>query len=150
VRNRISPYLEQTIASASPLELIRLYYQTAIQAVRDARGFLAQKNIKDRARCISLAHGILAELFRSLDRNAGDGKMANELGRLYAYMMRRLLDANFRQADEPLAEVLNVLLPLAEAWNAIAGQETSTQTPSEREAWHLGGESETGNYSASV
>ena len=76
--------------------------------------------------------------------------MANELGRLYAYMMRRLLDANFRQADEPLAEVLNVLLPLAEAWNAIAGQETSTQTPSEREAWHLGGESETGNYSASV
>ena len=43
MRNQISPYLEQTIASASPLELIRLYYQTAIQAVRDARAFLAQK-----------------------------------------------------------------------------------------------------------
>lgn len=150
MRNRISPYLEQTIASASPLELIRLYYQTAIQAVRDARAFLAQKNIHERVRCITLTHGILAELFRSLDKKAGDGKMANELGRLYAYMMRRLLDANFRQADEPLAEVLNLLLPLAEAWNMIAAQETTTQAASAPQVWQISADVEATNYSVSA
>ena len=149
MRNQISPYLEQTIASASPLELIRLYYQTAIQAVRDARAFLAQKNIKERVRCISLAHGVLAELFRSLDKKTGDGKLAGDLARLYAYMMRRLLDANFRQADEPLAEVLNLLLPLAEAWTAIASQEASAQAASAPQSWQVLAESETSNYSAS-
>jgi flagellar protein FliS len=148
VRNRISPYLEQTIASASPLELIRLYYQTAIQAVRDARVFLAQKDIKERVKCISLTHGILAELFRSLDKKAGDGKMASELGRLYAYMMRKLLDANFRQADEPLVEVLNLLIPLAEAWTAITVKEASAHVSAQ--PWQLQGDAETGNYSASV
>ncbi len=149
MRNRISPYLEQTIASASPLELIRLYYQTAIQAVRDARVFLAQRNIKERVRCLNLAHGVLAELHRSLDMKAGDGKMAAELARLYAYMMRRLLDANFRQADEPLAETLNLLLSLAEAWNSIAAQEASSQAASAPQAWHLPNEAEASNYSAS-
>jgi flagellar protein FliS len=149
VRNPISPYLEQTIASASPLELIRLYYQTAIQAVRDARAFLAQRNIKERVRCINLAHGVLAELFRSLDKKAGDGKLAGDLGRLYAYMMRRLLDANFRQADEPLAETLNLLLSLAEAWNAIAALDASAHAASAPESWHLPNESESSNYSAS-
>jgi flagellar protein FliS len=149
VRNRISPYLEQTIAAASPLELIRLYYQTAIQAVRDARAYLAQGNIKERVRCLNLAHGVLAELFRSLDKKAGDGKIAHELGRLYAYMMRRLLDANFRQADEPLAETLNLLLSLAEAWNAIATQEASANAAAAPQSWHLPEESETSNYSAS-
>ena len=150
MRNRISPYLEQTVASASPLELICLYYQTAIQAVRDARTFLAQKNIKERVRCISLAHGIAAELFRSLDKQAGDGKMAKDLGRLYAYIMRRLLDANFRQADEPLAEVLALLLSLAEAWSAIAAREISTQAASAPQVWQLSVEAETSNYSVSA
>jgi flagellar protein FliS len=149
VRNRISPYLEQTIASASPLELIRLYYQTAIQAVRDARTFLAERNIKERVRCINLAHGVLAELYRSLDKEAGDGKIADELGRLYAYMMRRLLDANFRKADEPLAETLNLLLSLAEAWNAIAAQEASSQAAAAPQSWHIPDESESSNYSVS-
>ena len=116
----IGPYLEQQILSASPLQLISLSYQTAIQAVREARGFVAQKNIVDRVRTISLAHGVLAELYRSLDFKAGNGEIARDLGRLYDYMMRRLLEVNASPQDEPLEEVLGLLCSLAEVWEQVA------------------------------
>lgn len=56
----------------------------------------------------------------SLDFQAGDGKIPRELGRLYDYMMRRLLAANAQVADEPLAEVLDLLCSLLSAWEQIA------------------------------
>jgi len=120
VRKQLGPYLEQKILAATPLELVTISYQCATQAVRDARVCLAEGNIKDRSGCITLAHGIVAELFRTLDRKAGDGSIPNELGRLYEYMMRRLLEANSQQTDAPLAEVLNLLSSLAEAWVEVS------------------------------
>ncbi len=140
MRKRLGSYLEQQILSASPLEIVHLSYQCAIQAVRDARLFLAEKNIPERARCISLAHAILAELYRSLDFTAGDGKLSLELGRLYDYMMRLLLDANARQKDEPLAEALRLLCSLGEAWeqtskDAISVTEQFQPVPSA--AWSV-------------
>jgi flagellar protein FliS len=116
----IGPYLEQQILSASPLQLINLAYQTAIQAVREARLYVEQKKIPERVRAISLAHGVLAELYRSLDFKAGNGAISRELGLLYDYMMRRLLEANAKPADEPLAEVFVLLCSMAEAWEKLA------------------------------
>ena len=146
----VGPYLEQQILSASPLQLISLSYQTAIQAVRDARRFLAENKIMDRARSISLAHGVLGELYRSLDFTAGDGAMARELARLYDFMMRRLLDANARQADEPLSETLQLLCTLAEAWSEIAvnaDRAKSASRPRETSNWGLNVEPAASSYS---
>ena len=41
------------------------------------------------------------------------------LARLYQYMRLRLLTANSRQEDAPLAEVERLLRTLGEAWSAI-------------------------------
>jgi flagellar secretion chaperone FliS len=128
VRPKIGTYLEQQILSASPLELVVLSYRTATQAVRDARRFLAEKNIRQRVRSINLAHAVLGELYRALDSAAG-GDIAAELGRLYDYMMRKLLEANFHQSDAPLAEVLTLLCELMEAWEKIAAGAVPTVTP---------------------
>jgi flagellar protein FliS len=116
----IGPYLEQQILSASPLQLINLAYQTAIQAVREARLYVEQKKIPERVRAISLAHGVLAELYRSLDFKAGNGAISRELGLLYDYMMRRLLEANAKPADAPLAEVFVLLCSMGETWEKLA------------------------------
>ncbi len=122
-------YLEQQILSASPLELICLSYQTAIQAVRDARRFLAEKRITDRSRSISRAHSVLAHLYTSLDFKAGDGSVARQLGLLYDYMMRCLLAANAEQTDKPLEEVLALLITLNEAWSQIAASTAAPAPP---------------------
>jgi flagellar protein FliS len=111
-------YLEERILSADPLELVRVLYQEAMRAVRKARGHLAAGEITARARAITHAYRVLSELNRSLDHQRG-GDLSQRLTHIYAYMMRRLIDANLQQSDGPLAEVLGLLVTLAEAWEGL-------------------------------
>ncbi len=60
--NAQDAYLEQRVLSADPLELVRLLYQAAIAAVRDARRALSAGEIAARSRSISKACGIVLEL----------------------------------------------------------------------------------------
>ena len=119
-------YLESRVLSADPLELVRLLYQAALGAVGDARRFLGESRIAERARAISKAAAILIELSASLDRERG-GEISSRLAALYEYMIHRLLDANLKQSDEALAEVSSLLATLSEGWAAI-------QTPGKAEA----------------
>ena len=112
-------YLESRVLSATPLELVNMLYQGAIGAVQDARHHLAGGKIAERSRAISRACGILMELTAALNHEAG-GELGARLAALYDYMQRRLLEANFQQADPPLGEVLGLLTTLAEAWTEIS------------------------------
>ncbi len=112
-------YFENRILGASPAELVNMLYQGAIGAVQDARHHLADGKIAERSRAISKACAILTELSRALDHKAG-GELASRLSGLYDYMRRQLLDANFRQVDQPLGEVLSLLVTLSEGWAGIS------------------------------
>ena len=116
--NANDAYLESRVLSADGLELVRLMYEAAINAVRDGRRYLAIKDIAARSRAITKAHRILIELTVSLDHERG-GEVSRGLARLYDYMGRKLIDANARQADQPLEEVLQLLSTLSEGWNGI-------------------------------
>jgi len=100
--------------------------------VADARRYLAEGNIAARGHSISRAIAAIDELDCSLDRNAG-GSIARNLAALYQYMRSRLLTANIRQEDAPLAEVESLLRTLGEAWNAIrpAAQAESQESAEE-------------------
>ncbi len=108
-------YLTEEVLSADPLELVRLLYGGAIEAVAAARARLSGGDIRGRARAVSKAVKILSALAWSLDHRPAP-ELSGKLAALYDYMQRRLLEANFRQVDEPLAEVLGLLGTLAEAW----------------------------------
>jgi flagellar protein FliS len=116
-------YLDTQVLSADPLELVHILYEHTLAMVADARKHLAEGNIAARGRSISRAIAALDELDYSLDRHAG-GSLARNLAGLYQYMRTRLLTANIRQEDAPLAEVEALLRTLGEAWSAIrpAGQ----------------------------
>ena len=131
-QNAHDAYLESRILSASPLELVRLLYQACTGEVREARRYLAEGDIAARCRCISRAHCILTELALSLDHERG-GELSTRLARLYDYMQRRLLEANFRQEDAPLSEVLGLLATLGEAWSDIG--HAGRQIPETTTAW---------------
>jgi flagellar protein FliS len=124
-------YLEDRILSADPVELVNLLYQACTTAVQDARRHLAAGEILARARSISKACDILLELTVSLDHERG-GAFSLRLAQLYGYMHRRLLEANFQQSAEPLAEVARLLKTLTAGWEAVT-QETKramrTETP---------------------
>ena len=95
-------YLESRVLTADPIELINMLYQACMQAVREARQHLAEHRIAERSRAINQACQIVIELAVSLDHERG-GEISQRLALLYDYMQRRLLEANIKQSDEPLA-----------------------------------------------
>jgi flagellar protein FliS len=128
-RNAHDTYLEERILSADPLELVHMLYQAAMTAVADARRHLAERQILNRARCITKACNILVELNTSLDFERG-GEFSVRLSHLYGYMYRRLVEANIRQEDELLAEVAGLLHNLLEGWSAVKAR-LQRETPRE-------------------
>jgi flagellar protein FliS len=126
--NRVSVYLEQEILSASGLQLVHILYQAAIDELRDARKNLAARQIPAKCANIAQACSLIGELHSALDLGAG-GEIAYRLKALYEYMLARLLEANMRNLDEPLAQVIALLSTLDEGWKQIANQ----AVPSTRE-----------------
>ncbi len=127
-------YLEGRVLSADPLELVKLLYQGCGNAVREARRRLAENDIAGRSSAISTAYEILAELIGSLDRARGP-EIGERLALLYDYMQRRLIEANLRQSDAPLSEVLGLLATLGEAWETIAAANRPA-APAVTSAWN--------------
>src|ERR1700731_969295 len=103
----MNTYFEQKILSASPVELIRILYQRAVSSVRDAREHLRGGRIRERSGSINNAYEVLAELMAAL-RPTEAPELAGKLRALYCYIQERLLEANFRQTDAPLAEALEL------------------------------------------
>jgi flagellar protein FliS len=130
--NAHDAYLESRILSANPMELVCLMYQGAISEVREARRHLQAKDIRARSNSITKVHDILSELATVLDHQQG-GPIAANLARLYDYMMRRITEANFKQIDEPLAEVLGLLTTLKEGWDGVKDQTKPAAAPAN--AW---------------
>jgi flagellar secretion chaperone FliS len=116
--NAHDAYLESRVLSAGPVELVRLLYGAATASVRDARRYLEAGDVASRSRAITKAGNVLLELTASLDFERG-GDIAQRLASLYCYMLRRLTEANFQQADAPLGEVLGLLATLSEGWEGI-------------------------------
>jgi flagellar protein FliS len=132
-QNARDAYLESRILAAEPLELVRLLYHAAIDAVQDARRRLAAGQIVERSRAISKASEIVLELAVSLDYERG-GELSQTLGRLYAYIQNRLTESNLQQSDAPLAEVLGLLSTLSEGWNGLRRQKEEVSVP-QQNAW---------------
>jgi flagellar protein FliS len=124
-------YLETRILSADPVELINIFYEYAILYVQEARDNLARKDIAARSKAIVKAISIVSELEAALDHSAG-GEISANLARLYVYIRGRLMAANVKQQDAPLAEVESLLKTLAEGWKGVSL--TSRIRPEQSEA----------------
>ena len=111
-------YLENRILAADPIELIAILYEHALRFTAEARESLAKRDIATRSARISRVIAILGELDGSLNHDAGGAFSANR-ARLYQYMRDRLVFANLKQEDAPLAEVERLLTTLAESWDAV-------------------------------
>ena len=117
-KNIYENYQETEVLNADPLKLVCVLYRAAMEATAAARRHLQAGQIRERSRRINKAWAIIHELRRALSHEQG-GEISSRLSALYAYMQGRLIEANVRQADAPLAEVEVLLATLAEAWSAI-------------------------------
>ncbi|MBI1354005.1 MAG: flagellar export chaperone FliS [Acidobacteria bacterium] len=111
----IGDYVQNSVETQDPVELVCLLYAKAIEKLKAAREHLARHEIAPRAQAIAHVSQILVELQTSLDAERG-GSIAVELARLYDYIQERLVEANAQQQDAPLEESLRLLETVYAGW----------------------------------
>jgi flagellar secretion chaperone FliS len=150
----MNPYYEQKILSVDPIELIRLLYERAMSSVSEAREQLRLKRIVERSAAIMRAYMAIHELLSALQPEVAP-ELCGHLRSLYLYIQQRLLEANMRQEDKPLAEVLNLLTTLAEGWSGVAEELAaerveSRATHDDRRRLHVPGQHPVPTYALSA
>lgn len=110
-----------SVADASPHRLIQLMMERALAKIDLAKTQMAEGKVAEKGNNISDAISIINGLQASLNHSA-DKRLSENFDALYAYMMRRLLEANLHNSGGMLTEVANLLRELKEAWDAIEDQ----------------------------
>src|SRR5262245_6765641 len=108
-------YLQTQVQSRSPLELVVMLYDGAIRFLEQAGDAMDQRDMPTKARAISKAMAIIAELQSTLNMEQG-GEIALQLDGLYTHITTRLVDANVQRDRAPINEVIALLRPLRDAW----------------------------------
>jgi len=112
-------YRQNQVMSCTPAETVLMLYQGAIRFLRSAIKEIAEKrNIAEKARLIKKTLSIIEYLQSCLDKEKG-GEIAKNLDGLYEYMLIRLTEANLKNDEDKIEEVVKLLLLLTEAWAEI-------------------------------
>ena len=115
-------YRQGQILSCTPAETVLMLYQGAIRFLRSAIKEIAEKrNIAEKARLIKKTLSIIEYLQSCLDKEKG-GEIAKNLDGLYEYMLIRLTEANLKNDEDKIEEVVKLLLLLTEAWAEICSE----------------------------
>ena len=111
--------VETSMHTIDQHQLVSLLYEGVLNSIATARGALARGDVLGKVNAISKALRIIEEgLITALDRVDG-GELAQNLGDLYDYCMRRLIMANARNDDAMMQEVMRLIEPVALGWNEI-------------------------------
>jgi flagellar secretion chaperone FliS len=113
--NRQKEYLLTRVRSASPMELVSILYETAIQSTEDALANLRAGDILKRGEAVNKAVETIFELNRSL-RHDVQPEYSRNLAGLYVYMQRRLSEAHAVKSAAMFEEVARLLRTLHEGW----------------------------------
>jgi flagellar secretion chaperone FliS len=115
--------VETGVPNADPHHLVHLLFEELLQAVSNARGSLARKQIPEKCASISRAVRILDEGLKASLNTTRGGELADNLSFLYEYCIKQLTLANVQNDDSALAEVRKLIEPLAQAWAQISPAE---------------------------
>ncbi len=110
-------YKKAQVQTADQGRLILMCYDGAINFLKQAQQCIADEDRQQQNHFLTKAQNILWELTNSLNYDAGE--IAYNLDALYNYMIRRLLDADFRNDIEPVKEVIGHLQEMKESWETI-------------------------------
>jgi flagellar protein FliS len=111
---------QTSIVDADPHRLVQLLFEGAAARIASAKGHIERKEYDKKSNQINSAINIVGGLQESLNFDAGE--LAQNLEKLYDYMIRRLFEANVRNSIEMLDEVSGLLMQIKSAWDEIREQ----------------------------
>lgn len=109
---------ESEIAYASPHRLVQMLMEGALDKVATAKGCIERGDLEGKSKQLTWAMSIVNGLRSSLDMESG-GPIAANLDDLYTYMTRRMIDASVANDADALAEVIDLMLEIKGAWDAM-------------------------------
>lgn len=108
--------VESAVMSASQQQLVTMLFDGALSALIRARLFMQDGNLQGKGTSLSKAINIIENgLKTGLDEDSRDELTKNLLA-LYAYMVRRLLQANLHNDVSAVEEVEGLMRNIADAW----------------------------------
>ncbi|MFB9329872.1 flagellar export chaperone FliS [Paenibacillus aurantiacus] len=116
-------YLETTIQTATPGQLLIMLYDGAIRFCRQAIDAINEKRISDANNFLIKTQNIISEFTITLDHNS---PFADNLLALYEYYNHLLIQANIKKDAAPVEEVLGYLVEWKEVWIQAAKSANAT------------------------
>ena len=111
--------VETSMNTIDQHKLAALLFEGVLSSIAVARGAMARGDVLTKVNAVSKAIRILEEgLSTALDRVDG-GELAANLSDLYAYCVRQLTLGNVRNDDALMAEVSDLIQPIAKGWNEM-------------------------------
>lgn len=111
---------DSAISGAGPHQWVAMLLEGALDRIARAR--CAARNGDRAARLLNVgaAISIVEYLNLCLDRN--EGSISDRLGALYEFCLRHLAQANAKDDAAMLDQVADVLRPIKQGWDEIAGR----------------------------
>lgn len=110
--------IESRLTDSTPHGLVGMLLDGVQKNLNIAKGAVERQEISRKGEAIGKAISIVDSLRASLDHEQG-GTIAANLAELYAYMERRLLQANMESSRAMLDEVGSLVEQIRSAWNEI-------------------------------
>ncbi|VXB91680.1 flagellar protein potentiates polymerization [Pseudomonas sp. 8AS] len=107
------------VSDATPHRLIQMLMEGGLTRLAQAKGAMQYGQVASKGESISKAIGIIGGLRGGLDLAKG-GEIAENLDRLYEYMVSRLLKANRDNDVALIDEVAGLLRNVKSGWDAIS------------------------------
>lgn len=125
--------VETSVGHASAHDLVAMLFDGLLVAVGSARVSMRNGDIKTKCSNIVIAVRILEEGLKGALNLEQGGQLASNLQDLYGYCVVRLTQANARNDEAALDEVLRLIEPVASGWKQM-GQMQDAKSASRLQA----------------
>lgn len=114
MKSELNAYNHTSIESATPERLVLLLFDGLIKNLIQSKQHINTKQPALAHERLINAQNILLELQGSLNPGAGD--LAQHLRQIYSYSIDLLIEANIQKSNNNIDIVINLILPLRDAW----------------------------------
>ncbi|GCD09023.1 flagellar export chaperone FliS [Clostridium tagluense] len=114
--NAFNTYKNNSVNFASKDQLLLMLVDGAAKFSKIGRQAILDKEAKKAHENIVKTQNIFYELMTTLDVDKG-GEWAQNLMRVYDFIVKRLIDANIKKSEEIMNEVIPLIEDIRDTWN---------------------------------